>query len=89
MNFGLHQVSGPSGGAPGPVPRVSYIAASESHSEGYQKLHRYCALCDSSGAFRIPDVPVGTYTLEIQLREDHAKSISPHDGISRPRRWRR
>lgn len=62
-----------------------YIAASESFFEGYQKVHHYYALCDSNGAFRIPDNPAGTYTLEIYLRVDHANRVSTQDWDKLPR----
>jgi hypothetical protein len=57
----------------------------DSFCEAYRAQRRFGAFCDSSGSFRLPDVPAGTYQLEIQLRDTKANSASPNDSESSPR----
>jgi RNA polymerase sigma factor (sigma-70 family) len=68
---------------PGPRPRRAnypsrdaYVEAAESFFQAYRKLRQFYALCDSSGTFRIPDVPAGAYLLEIQLRDIKVNSLN-------------
>ena len=71
---------------PGPRPkrddfssREDYIAAADRFFEAHRARQRFGAFCDSNGSFRLPDVPAGTYELEIKVRDSKVDSVSPHD----------
>jgi RNA polymerase sigma factor (sigma-70 family) len=42
-----------------------------------RERRRFGAFCDSSGSFRIPDVPAGTYELVIELLDFKLNSVNP------------
>jgi protocatechuate 3,4-dioxygenase beta subunit len=65
--------------------REAYIEATDSFDNAYRAQRRFGAFCDRNGAFRIPDVPAGTYLLEIHLRDTKANSVSPNERESSPR----
>jgi len=54
----------------------AYIAASEHFFGAYRTIQYYHALCDSSGSFRLQDVPSGTYELAINVRKSNVNSVS-------------
>ena len=79
-----------SGADPGPRPKRenfptvgAYIAAEESQAQAWQNQQHYSCVCDSDGAFRLLDVPAGTYELKIEVRDFKDHSAAPHD-ISDP-----
>jgi hypothetical protein len=77
---------------PGPLPkradfssREGYVDAMDSFDEAYRAQRRFGAFCDSNGSFRVPDMPAGTYQLEIHLRDTKANSVGPNDSESSPK----
>jgi hypothetical protein len=74
------------GSEPGPRPRrddflskEAYMAATDYFFSTSWAQPRFAALCDNNGSFRLPDVPSGTYTLEITVRDRGRDSAVPAD----------
>jgi RNA polymerase sigma factor (sigma-70 family) len=59
----------------------AYTAATERYFQAYRAQQWFGAPCDSSGSFRLADIPSGTYELEIHVRQSSANSVS----TTRPR----
>ena len=69
---------------PGPRPRRhdfssngSFIAAMDKWDKARRSIRNFGTFCDSTGAFRLQDIPAGTYELEIKLLDSNRASVSP------------
>jgi hypothetical protein len=69
---------------PGPNPRrhdfssnASFIAAMNKWDKARRSIRNFGTFCDSTGAFRLQDIPAGTYELEIKLLDSKPSSVSP------------
>jgi len=60
----------------------AYIAAADRFFEAPRQP--FGAFCDSDGSFRLPDVPAGTYELEIRVRDAELDSVSPNESLGPP-----
>ncbi len=59
--------------------RAAYIAAAEQFFTAAQAARRFGVMCDADGAFRLSDVPSGTYELAIYVRDSRSSSVVPDD----------
>jgi hypothetical protein len=59
--------------------KEAFIKAQEHFFSAYAAQQRFGAFCDSDGSFRVPDVPAGTYELQIKVRDSKSNSVTPHD----------
>lgn len=71
---------------PGPRPKRDdfisqdiFVAATEYFFAASRAQLNYAAFCDSNGSFRIPDVPPGSYKLEIKAPALKRDSLAPAD----------
>lgn len=67
---------------PGPRPkrddyssRSAYVAAMDHFFEAARAQSRFGAFCDGDGAFRLQDIPAGSYQLEIKLHGFKPNSV--------------
>ena len=59
--------------------RDAYVEAMDHFFAAVDARRRFGGFCDSDGSFRLPDVPAGTYKLEIVVRDSKLDSVTPHD----------
>jgi uncharacterized GH25 family protein len=69
---------------PGPYPKrenfqspAAFVQAMTNWGSAYDAQLHFSTVCENTGAFRLQDVPSGTYELEITLRETQRDSVSP------------
>jgi len=56
----------------------AFIKAQDHFFAAYDAQKRFGAFCDNDGSFRVPDVPAGTYELQIKVRDSKSNSVVPH-----------
>ncbi len=61
----------------------AFIKAQDHFFAAYDAQKRFGAFCDNDGSFRVPDVPAGTYELQIKVRDSKSNSVTPHN-LSEP-----
>jgi RNA polymerase sigma factor (sigma-70 family) len=71
---------------PGARPRLSnyssrdaFIQAMNNWDEMNRARKQFTTFCDSTGAFRLTDIPAGTYELAIRIQDSGRDSVAPHD----------
>jgi RNA polymerase sigma factor (sigma-70 family) len=62
----------------------AYVEAMDHFFEAVGAQRRFGVFCNSDGSFRLPDIPAGTYKLEIRVQDSKLDSVSPHDASDRP-----
>jgi hypothetical protein len=62
--------------------REAYVMAAEQFFGASRNWHRYGAFCDSTGAFRVQDVPPGTYDLQVRVRDLKPNSVDANEAGS-------